>query len=51
MDGKCCCVNGLVTNHYVAIFVDENEIRDGYLGKVLRERVEPEVIGQNWITD
>lgn len=51
MDGECSSINRLVTNHYIAIFVDENEIRDGDLGEVLRERVEPEVIGQNRITD
>ncbi len=51
MDGKCCCVDGLVANHHVAIFVDENEIRDGDLGEVLGEGVEPEVICEDWVTD
>lgn len=51
VDRKSRSVDGLISNYNIAILIDKNEIRDTYLREVLRERVEPEVICKNWISD
>jgi hypothetical protein len=48
---KSSSIDGLLPYHNIAIFIHENEIRDTDLRKVLRKRVEPEVVRQNRIPD
>lgn len=51
VDGEGCRVDGLVANDDVAGLVDEDEVRDADLGEVRRERVQPEVVGQDGVAD
>lgn len=44
-------VDGLVADHYIALFVHEDEVRDGDLAEVLGERVQPEVVRQYRVAD
>jgi hypothetical protein len=51
MNSKGSGVYWLIANNHVSIFVYKNEIRNTNLGKVLRERIEPEVVCQNGISN
>jgi hypothetical protein len=51
MNSKGGRVYRLIANNYVSVFVYKDEIRDTNLRKVLRERIEPEVVSQNGISD
>lgn len=51
MDCKCCSVNRLVPNNDIAVFVDEDQVRDADLREVLREWIEPEMVSENGISD
>lgn len=44
VDGEGRGVDGLVADHDVAGLVDEDEVRDGDLGEVRGQGVEPEVV-------
>lgn len=39
VDGEGSCINRFVADHYIAVFVHEDEIRDTDLREVLRECV------------
>lgn len=49
MDGEGGSVDGLVALDDVAGLIDENQVRDADLGEVPRERVQPEVVGEDGV--
>ena len=51
MNSKGGGVYRLIANDHDSIFVYKDEIRDSNLGKVLRERIKPEVVCQNGVSD
>jgi hypothetical protein len=51
MNSKGGGVYRLIADNHIPIFVYKDEIRDTDLGKVLRERIKPEVVCQNGVSD
>lgn len=51
MDCKCCSIDRFISDHDIAVFVYENQVGNTDLREVLRERVEPEVVCENGISD
>lgn len=51
MDCERSSIDGLFSNHYLSLFIYKDEIRDADLREVLRERVEPEMVGENRVSD
>ncbi|KJR90047.1 uncharacterized protein SPSK_06589 [Sporothrix schenckii 1099-18] len=49
VDGKRGGIDGLAALDDDAVFVDENEVGHADLRKVHRQRIQPEMVGQNWI--
>jgi len=44
-------INRLVSNHNIAILIDENQIAHTDLAEMLRQRIEPEVICEDGVAD
>lgn len=47
MNSKRGCVDGLTPINDIAVFVDEDQVRDADLREMHRQRVQPEVVGED----
>ena len=51
MNRKCGRVDRLVTNHHLAILIDQDQITNADGSEMLAERVEPEVVREDRVAD
>lgn len=51
MNGESGSIYGLVSFHDIPILIHQDQIRDADLREVLRERIEPEMVGKDRIAD
>lgn len=51
MDREGGCIDRFLANHDVAIFVDKDQIRHRNLREMLRKRIQPEMVCQDWIAN
>lgn len=51
VNGECSCIYRLIAFNDLPFFIDEYQIAHANLGEVLRERVQPEMVRDDRVSD
>lgn len=51
MDCEGRRIDRFLANHNIAIFVDKNQIGDRDLREVFGQRIQPEMVSQDWVSN